>query len=121
MTAAALGCPAMSVRYPARSTTTAAASIRRLRRASRNRRLPVAGAGADGRALDIGLEATTVPGSGQVQVHLQLPGQLPIPRRGPAGGDGPLCAESVLIRGQPWQPAAIRRLRGARWRAHTGV
>ena len=111
----------MRVRYPARSTTTAAARIRRFRRASRKRRLPAAGAGADGRTLDIRHEATTVHGSGQVQARLELPGLLPNPRRGPPGGAGPPGDAGVLIRGRPRPPGATRRPRAARSPAHSGA
>ena len=103
MTAAALGCPAMRVRYPATSTDTAAARIRRFRRASKNLREPAAGTGAGGLGLDIGLEATTVIESGQVQVLLQLPALSPTPDRVPRGARDPPGGESVLIRGQPSQ------------------
>src|SRR5687768_15189157 len=101
MTAAALGCPARSVRYPATSTRMAAARIRRFRRASRNRLAPAAGTGGEGRVLDIRLEAITVPGLGQVQVHLQLPAPHPTLRRVPPAAPGQRGGESVLFRGRP--------------------
>src|SRR5687767_5343934 len=90
----------MSVRYPATSTSIAAARMRRFRRASRNRLAPAAGAAGEGRVLDIRLEAITVTGSGQVQVHLQLPALPPTLRRAPPGAPGRPGVESVLFRGR---------------------
>src|SRR5580765_5903724 len=91
-TAAALGCPAERVTYPATRTITAAARIIRFRRARRKRR-----GATDGRDTDIGDEATTVTGFGQVLIPLHLRAPLPIPRREPPGAADPGDAGVVRV------------------------